>query len=80
MQQVCVDRLRSAKNKVEDDGNLEQQDVIAVNTATKKERRLRRSTIPQRPNYSVNLWSIMKNCIGRDLSKIPMPVGHFCML
>lgn len=37
-------------------------------------RRQRRSRIPDKPNYSLNLWSIMKNCIGKDLSKIPMPV------
>lgn len=37
-------------------------------------RRTRRSCIPDKPNYSLNLWSIMKNCIGKDLSKIPMPV------
>uniref|UniRef100_A0A3Q2Y3L3 Oxysterol-binding protein n=1 Tax=Hippocampus comes TaxID=109280 RepID=A0A3Q2Y3L3_HIPCM len=35
----------------------------------------RRSRIPDKPNYSLNLWSIMKNCIGKDLSKIPMPVN-----
>lgn len=35
----------------------------------------RRVRIPNKPNYSLNLWSIMKNCIGRELSKIPMPVG-----
>ncbi|XP_040859609.1 oxysterol-binding protein 2 isoform X2 [Ochotona curzoniae] len=35
----------------------------------------RRSRIPDKPNYSLNLWSIMKNCIGRELSKIPMPVN-----
>lgn len=35
----------------------------------------RRVRIPDKPNYSLNLWSIMKNCIGRELSKIPMPVG-----
>ena len=35
----------------------------------------RRKNIPERPNYSINLWSIMKNSIGRDLSKIPMPVS-----
>ncbi|XP_035954358.1 oxysterol-binding protein 2 isoform X3 [Halichoerus grypus] len=33
----------------------------------------RRVRIPDKPNYSLNLWSIMKNCIGRELSKIPMP-------
>lgn len=40
---------------------------------TKKEKRTR---IPYKPNYSLNLWSIMKNCIGKELSKIPMPVGR----
>ncbi|CAL8342948.1 unnamed protein product [Lota lota] len=38
-------------------------------------RRARRSHITQKPNYSLNLWSIMKNCIGKELSKIPMPVN-----
>ncbi|TRY81951.1 hypothetical protein DNTS_013398, partial [Danionella cerebrum] len=38
-------------------------------------RRKRRSQIPEKPNYSLNLWSIMKNCIGKELSKIPMPVN-----
>ncbi|XP_038869011.1 oxysterol-binding protein 2 [Salvelinus namaycush] len=37
--------------------------------------RRRRSRIPDKPNYSLNLWSIMKNCIGKELSKIPMPVN-----
>lgn len=35
----------------------------------------RRKEITPRPNYSLNLWSIMKNCIGKDLSKIPIPVN-----
>lgn len=35
----------------------------------------RRTRIPDKPNYSLNLWSIMKNCIGKELSKIPMPVS-----
>lgn len=34
----------------------------------------RRREIPERPNHSLNLWSIMKNCIGKELTKIPMPV------
>uniref|UniRef100_A0A673KLT6 Oxysterol-binding protein n=1 Tax=Sinocyclocheilus rhinocerous TaxID=307959 RepID=A0A673KLT6_9TELE len=37
--------------------------------------RKRRTQIPEKPNYSLNLWSIMKNCIGKELSKIPMPVN-----
>lgn len=36
----------------------------------------RRTRIPDKPNYSLNLWSIMKNCIGKELSKIPMPVSE----
>ncbi|KAG7249309.1 hypothetical protein CRUP_002638, partial [Coryphaenoides rupestris] len=35
--------------------------------------RQRRTRVPDKPNYSLNLWSIMKNCIGKELSKIPMP-------
>ncbi|XP_062865147.1 oxysterol-binding protein 1 isoform X2 [Trichomycterus rosablanca] len=37
--------------------------------------RKRRTRIQDKPNYSLNLWSIMKNCIGKELSKIPMPVN-----
>ncbi|XP_017849038.1 oxysterol-binding protein 1-like [Drosophila busckii] len=37
--------------------------------------RQRRTCVPDKPNYPLNLWSIMKNCIGKDLSKIPMPVN-----
>lgn len=39
----------------------------------------RRTRIPDKPNYSLNLWSIMKNCIGKELSKIPMPVSSSYM-
>ncbi|XP_044740624.1 oxysterol-binding protein 1 [Chrysoperla carnea] len=35
----------------------------------------RRTRVPEKPNYPLSLWSIMKNCIGKDLSKIPMPVN-----
>lgn len=42
-------------------------------------RRQHRSRIPDKPNYSLNLWSIMKNCIGKELSKIPMPVSACCV-
>lgn len=35
----------------------------------------RRLKINDKPNYPLNLWSIIKNCIGKDLSKIPMPVN-----
>ena len=35
----------------------------------------RRTRIPDKPDISFSLWSIMKNCIGKDLSKIPIPVN-----
>ncbi|CAK5084776.1 unnamed protein product [Meloidogyne enterolobii] len=34
----------------------------------------RRSKIPPKPeSYGLNLWSIMKNCIGKELTRIPLP-------
>ena len=39
--------------------------------------RRRRNWITEKPNISLNLWSVMKNCIGKELSKIPMPVSTF---
>src|ERR1700753_2040007 len=38
-------------------------------------KRVRRKRVPEKPNYPLNLWSIMKNCIGKELTKIPMPVN-----
>ncbi|XP_041456615.1 oxysterol-binding protein 1-like isoform X2 [Lytechinus variegatus] len=35
----------------------------------------RRKKIPEKPNQSLSLWSIIKNCIGKELSRIPMPVN-----
>ncbi|XP_069684104.1 oxysterol-binding protein 1 isoform X3 [Periplaneta americana] len=46
--------------------------VPMSSSETKKTRRTR---VPDKPNYPLNLWSIMKNCIGKELSKIPMPVN-----
>ncbi|XP_071789373.1 oxysterol-binding protein 1-like isoform X2 [Asterias amurensis] len=37
--------------------------------------RQRRKTIPTKPIAGLNLWSIIKNCIGKELSKIPVPVN-----
>lgn len=37
--------------------------------------RQRRTRIPDKPSCSLSLWSIMKNCIGKELTKIPMPVN-----
>ena len=33
-------------------------------------------SVPPKPTSKLNLWTIMKNCIGKDLSKIPLPVSR----
>ncbi|XP_029475169.1 oxysterol-binding protein 2 isoform X3 [Rhinatrema bivittatum] len=51
---------------------------ICCNDVSRREvlpKKRRRTRIPDKPNYSLNLWSIMKNCIGKELAKIPMPVN-----
>ncbi|XP_016321613.1 oxysterol-binding protein 2-like isoform X2 [Sinocyclocheilus anshuiensis] len=58
--------------------NQEDNCSVSSNDFSGKElqpHRKRRTQIPEKPNYSLNLWSIMKNCIGKELSKIPMPVN-----
>ncbi|GFR85324.1 oxysterol-binding protein, partial [Elysia marginata] len=42
---------------------------------TRQGGRKRRKKISEKPNISLNLWSFMKNAIGKELSKIPMPVN-----
>lgn len=49
--------------------------MTTPNSLKKTAARQRRVRVPDKPNYPLNLWSIMKNCIGKDLSKIPMPVN-----
>lgn len=53
--------------------SMKQQSNAVIPVQSKRKRRL---TIPEKPNYSLNLWSIMKNCIGKELTKIPMPVSN----
>ncbi|XP_050081424.1 oxysterol-binding protein 2 isoform X3 [Anopheles maculipalpis] len=65
--------------------NMDVTDRISVNSSQaltptllsnqSKVVRKRRTRVPDKPNYPLNLWSIIKNCIGKDLSKIPMPVN-----
>jgi oxysterol-binding protein 1 len=69
-----------------EDGN-DVTDRIAINSASTPTNvlqqgkmgtvvaRNRRLKVPDKPNHPLNLWSIIKNCIGKDLSKIPMPVN-----
>ncbi|KAM4808480.1 oxysterol-binding protein 2 [Rhinophrynus dorsalis] len=70
--------LSSASGGHPDDWHLEDNVFHSSNESSYKDRvpkKRRRTRIPDKPNYSLNLWSIMKNCIGKELSKIPMPVN-----
>ncbi|XP_007437716.1 oxysterol-binding protein 2-like, partial [Python bivittatus] len=58
-----------------DDSVFESQSGLDATGKDGASHKKRRSRIPDKPNYSLNLWSIMKNCIGKELSKIPMPVN-----
>ncbi|XP_076363799.1 oxysterol-binding protein 1-like isoform X2 [Tachypleus tridentatus] len=53
-----------------ENGSFEQHEEMGS-----KGKHKHRTSIPERPNYSLSLWSIMKNCIGKELTKIPMPVN-----
>lgn len=73
---------KSRKGKSEHQDSLESEreslgvlSVAMSQSDSNPNRRQRRKVIPERPNLSINLWSIMKNCIGKDLTKIPMPVN-----
>uniref|UniRef100_A0AC35TZ35 PH domain-containing protein n=1 Tax=Rhabditophanes sp. KR3021 TaxID=114890 RepID=A0AC35TZ35_9BILA len=46
-----------------------------MGTSEAKTTRTRRTKVPNKLNKPLNLWSFMKNCIGKELSKIPMPVN-----
>ena len=48
---------------------------MAESATTGRPARQRRLRVPDRPDKSINLWSIVKNCIGKDLTKIPVPVN-----
>ncbi|EDW16470.1 oxysterol-binding protein 1 [Drosophila mojavensis] len=87
VQQVClISAARVASggddnngDKV-DEASKSQTDLVrraSTNRASKSGNKVvsRRTRVPDKPNHSVNLWSIMKNCIGKDLSKIPMPIN-----
>ena len=40
-------------------------------------RKKRRQSIPFRPDSSISLWSIMKNCLTKEFYRIPLPVSLF---
>lgn len=77
-QHRCSQRNQSGASGGGDGNNWNQENHGSVgwnHVSSTAPHRHRRTHIPDKPNYSLNLWSIMKNCIGKELSKIPMPVN-----
>jgi hypothetical protein len=71
-------RMASVESEFSDAVSRVSQDVSSLTVGsfgTSETKRIRRRVIPERPNQSLNLWSFMKNCIGKELTKIPMPVN-----
>ncbi|XP_077574822.1 oxysterol-binding protein 1-like [Stigmatopora nigra] len=58
-----------------DDMSLDELSLASASTSASTSAARRRTRIPEKPDYYLNLWSVMKNCIGKELSKIPMPVN-----
>ncbi|KAF6768361.1 hypothetical protein AHF37_04213 [Paragonimus kellicotti] len=57
---------------------LDKQKELSVSSAhppSTQGIRKRRLTIPPSPKIALNLWSIIKNGIGKDITKIPLPVN-----
>jgi hypothetical protein len=70
-----VQRKNTKSTLDETDKKIRNGASKAMVSAESKSLRVRRTRIPERPNISFSLWSIMKNCIGKDLSRIPVPVN-----
>ncbi len=62
---------RGEHNDMEDNREVE---VLAPEK--KKTVRQRRRRVPDRPNIHFNLWTLIRNSIGKDLTKIPFPVNY----
>ncbi|XP_068158031.1 oxysterol-binding protein 1 [Drosophila tropicalis] len=83
IQQVCLvsaPRVASGGHADEHDDDVDRavqpsEPLTEPLPSDRKQVKQRRTRIPDKPNYPLSLWSIMKNCIGKDLSKIPMPVN-----
>uniref|UniRef100_A0A7N6BYL9 Oxysterol-binding protein n=1 Tax=Anabas testudineus TaxID=64144 RepID=A0A7N6BYL9_ANATE len=74
----------SSENEVSDDDSYisDVSDTISMDTCSNEGEKIlassdnvRRSTLPSpSPTSSVSLWNILRNNIGKDLSKVAMPV------
>ncbi|XP_046980953.1 oxysterol-binding protein 1 isoform X1 [Schistocerca americana] len=70
----CVDQTSTTTTTI-CSGHVSSHQIGLGTLPITGKRRQRRTRVPDKPNYPLNLWSIMKNCIGKELTKIPLPVN-----
>lgn len=68
---MTTTRMDYGSKKRSSDKNSPSSDHLNGNIVATKHR----TRIPNKPNYPLSLWSILKNFIGKDLSKIALPVN-----
>ncbi|TRY70435.1 hypothetical protein TCAL_02402, partial [Tigriopus californicus] len=67
---------RSATSRLGSGSQTSSEQTSRPSTPLKpKSCRQRRTRIPDKPDKPISLWNIVKNCIGKDLTKIPVPVN-----
>jgi len=64
--------MENHKDEGDDEGEVYE---AAKNEGRIKTKVIRRTLIPEKPNVSLNLMALIKNSIGKELSRIPMPVN-----
>ena len=74
--ETAVSKCSGDSDSIEPDSKslIPNYDDVPMGTS-RSDLKVRRTTIAPRPEMSLNLWKILKNCIGKDLSRIPMPVN-----
>jgi hypothetical protein len=54
---------------------MEESQVQSITVKVRTANQSRRTRVPNRPEISMSLWAIVKNAIGKDLTKLPLPVN-----
>ncbi|CAF0862198.1 unnamed protein product [Adineta steineri] len=72
---VIVKRSKKTESTTSTSSTISMNKIVENTPKSSVSKRKRRDRVPERPNFSINLWSIIKNSVGKDLSKIPVPVN-----
>lgn len=55
--------------------NVDEENQKQIDQFNGNSTKQRRTRVPDRPDYNLSLWSTLKSFIGKDLTKIPLPVN-----